>query len=289
MTGDDLEVLLDDAHFCVVQKPINMVVVKGRGVPRPTLLDLAQEKFGEGVLPVHRLDRVTSGCTCFAKTKFGQQALSEAFRRRQVDKRYLALVEGQPEFKKLAVDARLKRIDNPDARKGALAWQTIDDDGQRALTRLRVLATGARYSVVECRPETGRMHQIRVHLAHVGHPIVGDALYGATSELLPHAVGLHALAISLPKPKGGRAYANAPLPQHWLDILDDDGIDPKDVIDKALSKFGPKDGGAKDAGDGRRPTAKKAPPKSLRAQREEAAQQRGAKPAKGKPQRRRRR
>ncbi|MCP4499464.1 MAG: RNA pseudouridine synthase [Deltaproteobacteria bacterium] len=265
LRGADLDVLVDELHFCIVQKPVNVVVVEGRGVPRPTLHELVIERFGKGVLPVHRLDRVTSGCTVFAKTAFGEQTIMEAFRRRHVDKRYLALVEGLPEFNKQMVDVKLLRVDNENAKRGAVAWQTVDDKGQRATTRLRVLARGKRFSVVEARPETGRMHQIRVHLAHLGFPIAGDRLYGAQialsdEELGAHAVGLHALAISIPRPKGGRAFARAPLPGHWQRILDDEGIDVEPMLERALTKFGPKDGGKDKDGskDGEKPGAEKA-------------------------------
>ncbi len=211
-----LRVLDEGPHHLVVQKPADTLVVKGRGPKKPTLLDQVNAHLGKPALPVHRLDRVTTGCCVFAKTRFGQQALSDAFRRRLVDKRYLALVEGAVSFTKLSVDARLLRVDTPDAKKGPLATQTVDDQGQRALTHLRRLTPGDP-ALLLCHPVTGRMHQIRVHLAHVGHPIVGDGQYGATSSGLgPHHIGLHALLISFPKPSGGRAFVAAPPPETLL-------------------------------------------------------------------------
>jgi len=156
-----------------------------------------------------------------ASTVFGQQVLSDAFRRRIVDKRYLAIVEGKPTWSSLVVDARLARIDEPDlprvgGKKAPLAIQTIDENGDRALTRLRVLAVGDGVALVEARPETGRMHQIRCHLAHVGHPIVGDKLYGATTAFVEEQeLALHAFAVSFPRPEGGRGAVTAPLPPSW--------------------------------------------------------------------------
>lgn len=215
-----LRVLDECKHHIVVDKPTNMVVVKGRGAPRPTLLDLVQAHAGDDCRPVHRLDRGTSGCCVFAKSTFGQQTLSDAFRRHVVDKRYVAIVHGVPEWKKLAIDARLLRVDAPNHRKGPLAWQTIDDEGQRALTRVKVLATDteANLSVIEARLETGRMHQIRAHLSHVGFPIVDDTLYADTDMPIdrrpaPHAFALHALSLSVPLPTGGRTFATADPPQ----------------------------------------------------------------------------
>ncbi len=215
-------------HHAVFVKPAGMTVVAGRGVPRPTLLDVAQER-SPAARPVHRLDRVTSGVCVVAKTPFGQQALSEAFRRHLVDKRYLALVEGSPPWDKLDIDARLSRIDDPGARKGPLAHQTVDEQGVRALTRVRVLARAAGEAggaLLECRPETGRMHQIRCHLAHVGHPIAGDVAYGATTRWPDAAgIGLLALCLSFPLPQGGRAFVTAPVPQAFSRALAERGID----------------------------------------------------------------
>jgi RluA family pseudouridine synthase len=214
-------------HHAVLDKPAGMVVVAGRGVPRPTLLDVAIELFGQGVRPVHRIDRVTSGLCLIAKTTYGQQALSEAFRRHFIDKRYLCVVEGVPAWKKLDVDARLARIDDPDAKKGPLAWQTVSDTGVRALTRFSVLAIGNGCALVEARPETGRMHQIRCHAAHIGHPLLGDAMYGA-KERYPDEKGiaLVAFAVSFPLPQSGRAFIVGEPPTSFMQLLKERGIDP---------------------------------------------------------------
>jgi tRNA pseudouridine32 synthase/23S rRNA pseudouridine746 synthase len=207
-------------HWALYDKPAGMTVVGGRGVPRPTLLDVAIEQLGNAK-PVHRLDKPTTGCTLVATTTFGQQALSDAFRRRLIDKRYVAIVEGVPTWKTLVVDARLARIDDPDlprigGKKAPLSIQTIDENGERALTRLRVLAVGEGVALVEARPETGRMHQIRCHLAHVGFPIAGDRLYGATSTFVDdQELALHAWGVSFPRPEGGRGAGTAPVPSSW--------------------------------------------------------------------------
>jgi tRNA pseudouridine32 synthase/23S rRNA pseudouridine746 synthase len=212
--------LLRGEHWALYDKPAGMTVVGGRGVPRPTLLDVATAQLGSAK-PVHRLDKPTTGCTLVATTTFGQQILSDAFRRRTVDKRYVAIVEGVPPWKTLIVDARLARIDDPDlprigGKKAPLSIQTVDDNGERALTRLRVLATGDGVALVEARPETGRMHQIRCHLAHVGFPIAGDRLYGATSSFVDdQELALHAWGVSFPRPEGGRGAGTAPVPSSW--------------------------------------------------------------------------
>lgn len=216
----DVPLIARGEHWAVFSKPAGMTVVGGRGVPRPTLLDVAIEVLGTAK-PVHRLDKPTTGCTLIATTTFGQQVLSDAFRRRLVDKRYVAIVEGVPTWTTLVVDARLARVDDPDlprigGKKAPLSIQTIDDNGERALTRLRVLAKGDGIALIECRPETGRMHQIRCHLSHVGFPIAGDRLYGGKQAFVDdQELALHAWGVSFPRPEGGRGAATAPLPQSW--------------------------------------------------------------------------
>jgi 23S rRNA pseudouridine1911/1915/1917 synthase len=202
MSTTPILILDQGKHHLVVYKLSNMVVVTGRGAPKPTLLDVMQEQFGKGIKPVHRLDRVTTGCCILAKTPYGQQALSDAFRKHLVDKRYLAIIEGIPDFKQINIDARLKRIDTPNNKK-SLAHQVIADDGQRALTRVKVISTKNNLTLIEANPETGRMHQIRAHLSHLGFPVVGDAQYGSKTAYYPNAIALHAHKITFPLPEGG--------------------------------------------------------------------------------------
>jgi 23S rRNA-/tRNA-specific pseudouridylate synthase len=247
-----LVVLDEGAHHVIVYKSADSVVVRGRGTPPPTLLDRVQEEIANGALPVHRLDRGTSGCCAFAKTAFGQQALSDAFRRHLVEKRYLCVVEGVPSFTSLVVDARLLRHDADDGKRGPLAWQTVDETGQRALTRVSVLAKGEGAALVLARPETGRMHQIRAHLAHTGFPIVGDSLYGSARALLPHTNALHAWMLALPRPEGGRARAVASLPEYFVRLLDAARIDARAIVKAESEQF------MKKADDERAPPAKKA-------------------------------
>lgn len=235
MSSQGPAVLDEGKHHVVFDKPAGITVVAARGVPGSTLLDLAIERFGKGVRPVHRLDKPTTGCCVVAKTTFGQQALSDAFRRHLVDKRYLAVIAGVPTWNKLAIDARLLRVDRPEAKKGPLAVQTVDESGKRALTRVRVLARGDGVSLVEARLETGRMHQIRAHLAHVGFPVAGDPLYGGAGR--GETLSLHAWALSFPAPEGGRRFVVAPVPAAMRERLAAAGVDVKPLFEEEKQRF----------------------------------------------------
>ena len=220
-----LKILSDGPHHVAVFKPHNCVVIAGRGAPRPTLLEQVRAQGFSGAQPVHRIDRVTSGICLFAKTDFGKHALSNAFRKHLIDKRYLCIVEGVPSFKKLSVNERLKRIDTPEDDAKAFAHQEIDDDGKRALTHLKVLASENGFSLIEAKPQTGRMHQIRIHLAHVGHPIVGDALYGSQVKFADKAVALYAYFLSFPSPKGPYVTVSAQIiPPVFIEFIQKHGL-----------------------------------------------------------------
>jgi 23S rRNA pseudouridine1911/1915/1917 synthase len=191
-----------------VFKPHNIGVV-GPGVPKPTLLDLVRDLYGKAIFPVHRLDRVTCGITVFAKGTFAKHALDNAFKRRLVKKLYYAVVEGCPQWKKKSVSASLAK-ENLNAKSGPVAKQNVAGEGQMAVTNFRVIRQiDERFCLIEANPVTGRMHQIRVHLAHLGLPIVGDKLYGAKTRLAPHTIALGAVHLQLPMPKGGQVSIDA--------------------------------------------------------------------------------
>lgn len=229
--------LAQGGDYVVVDKPAGIVTVAGPGVSRPTLMDLLVELIGEEIQPVHRLDRVTYGCCLFARGLTAQRRLSQAFQERRIDKRYLALVEGCPRFDQRDIDLRLRRRDTPDAKKGPLARQEICERGKPALTSVRVWQRGKSISVVEARPRTGRMHQIRVHLAAAGHPVVGDRLYGGRVPFAPGAIAL--LAFGLAFPTGPRKWSRvtAPLPQPFTDKLRQHGMDIQAQFNGAVQGF----------------------------------------------------
>ncbi|MCA9508625.1 MAG: RluA family pseudouridine synthase [Myxococcales bacterium] len=205
-----LIVLQQGPHHVAVFKPHNIAVVGGPGVVRPTLLDLVRDRFGKSIYAVHRLDRVTSGITLFARSIFAKHALENAFKKRLVHKTYWAIVEGKPEFKKITVDKKLKRFDAKGKKTRPMAFQTISDEGESALTHFNVLKQiNEKFCLIEAQPITGRTHQIRVHLQYLGHPIVGDKLYGATSLCAPHTIALCAVGLDFPLPKGKKESIDA--------------------------------------------------------------------------------
>lgn len=191
--------ILNDPHFTsvdetndyiVVEKPAPLLVHPSTPGNPPTLWDglrqlLAYEIANGGqVSIINRLDRETSGLVLVAKSSTAARHFSVAMQERRIGKEYLALVWGWP------VENRFT-VDEPILRKGAVSpspiWlkQTVHPDGAPARTECDVLerftadtTNGARFAIIRCRPMTGRMHQIRVHLAHCGHPVVGDKIYG---------------------------------------------------------------------------------------------------------------
>ncbi|QDH69508.1 pseudouridine synthase [Marilutibacter alkalisoli] len=186
-----------DEHLLVAGKPAGLLSVPGR-LPenRDCVISRLQVSYPD-VLTVHRLDQVTSGLMVFARGKMLQSALSSMFERRQIDKRYEALVEGLVEGEAGEVELPLI-CDWPNRPRQKVGFEA----GKHALTRWRVLQhdTGSGRTRLELEPVTGRSHQLRVHLASIGHPIVGDSFYGAAEA---PRVCLHASRLSFMHPVEG--------------------------------------------------------------------------------------
>lgn len=159
--------------------------------------------------PAHRLDADTAGCLALGRTKPALAALGALFAAGRAEKAYWAVVRGVPESDAGVVDAPLAKTSTR-----AAGWRMeVRADGQRAVTEWRLLGRGEGIAALELRPRTGRTHQLRAHLAHLGHPILGDARYGGG------AGALHLLARRLVLPLDPPRAATAPIPPHMQEAL----------------------------------------------------------------------
>ena len=206
-------VLHRDETLLVVDKAAGVLTVGHPGSRERCLLDDLR-RDGHKVAPVHRLDQQTSGVLLLALDPAHRAALEEAFRRHEVRKDYVALVAGVP-------PERRATIDLPIADEGKTA--RVDRAGRPAVTRYEVLEALGRAALVRARPESGRHNQIRVHFAHLGHPLLGDRKYGQRGRgAAPTAprVMLHAERLSLRHPATGRTLeVEAPLPEDFATVL----------------------------------------------------------------------
>jgi len=226
-----LTVLYEDADLVAVDKPAGMVVHAGAGVHSGTLVNALLHRFaalsevGGPLRPgiVHRLDRYTSGVLLVAKNDAAHRNLAAQFSGRRVEKVYLALVHG-------SVARETGRIERPIARDPIHRTRMTARlaQGRAAWSEYRVLRRFAHFTFLEVRIGTGRTHQIRVHLSSIGHPVAGDALYGAPARVegLP-PLGryfLHAHRIRFRLPSTGEEFAvEAPLPAalaEWMEALE---------------------------------------------------------------------
>lgn len=211
--------LHEDAHILVFNKPAGLAVQGGSGVARSLEDLLAAFAKSNGKRPrlVHRLDRDTSGVIVAARTKPAAAFLSEAFAGRDVHKTYWAIVcGGAPAPPEGEIALSLKKSN----RRG-LDIMEVATDGQSALTRYRTLAASPEAALLELRPETGRMHQLRAHLAAIGRPIAGDGKYGGLYRIgaveCPGLM-LHAATLDIPHPAGGRRTFSAPPPAAFQEM-----------------------------------------------------------------------
>jgi 23S rRNA pseudouridine1911/1915/1917 synthase len=221
-----LRVLYEDADLVAIDKPAGMVVHAGAGVHSGTLVNALLHRFGElsgvgGPLRpgiVHRLDRFTSGVLLVAKNDAAHRKLAAQFSGREVEKVYLALVHG-------AVKNESGRIERPIARDPAHRTRMTARlaEGRAAWSEYRVLRRFAEFTLLEVRIGTGRTHQIRVHLASIRHPVVGDTLYGAAAQPELGRFFLHAHRIRFRQPAtGAETVVESPLApelEAWLGTL----------------------------------------------------------------------
>ncbi len=220
----------DDPHTLVFNKPSGLAVQGGSGVSKSLedLLAVFAKSNGKRPRLVHRLDRDTSGVIIAARTKPAAAFYSEAFASRDANKTYLAIAcGGAPEPREGEIEHALKKA----SRKGLDIMEIArpgEAGAQAAFTRYKTIAATPEAALLELAPETGRMHQLRAHLAAIGRPIAGDGKYGGLFHLgateIPGLM-LHAAALDLPHPEGGRRRYEAPLPLAFLETLRSLGLE----------------------------------------------------------------
>ncbi|MEI8320891.1 MAG: RluA family pseudouridine synthase [Alphaproteobacteria bacterium] len=231
-------ILFQDEDIMVLNKPAGLAVQGGTS--QATHLDGLLQSFGHPTGTVfklvHRLDKDTSGVLVVAKTKKAAAALAAAFKYHDLFKVYVALTQRVPHPLEGIIKAPIS-----EQTDGIKETMVVDPAGKKAVTFYRVIShAGKTAACIALSPETGRTHQLRVHLANQNCPVLGDGQYGDASVFwpnLPKNLYLHAYKISFQHPiKHTKLTFSAPLPAHFLEALDTMGMDPKDIV-KGLNEF----------------------------------------------------
>ncbi len=226
--------LYEDADVLVFNKPMGLAVQGGSGTTRHLdgMLEVLRDSHGQRPRLVHRLDKDTAGCLLVAKTRFAASALAKTFRSRSARKVYWALVAGVPKVPQGRISTFLAKEERDDESFMRIA-QHGDKGASHAVTYYAVVDTsGPLLSWISLKPVTGRTHQLRAHMDHINHPIVGDPKYFARENWeLPGGMQnkLHLLArrIAVPHPRGGVIDVTAPLPPHMQQSWNLLGLDAK--------------------------------------------------------------
>ena len=224
--------LYEDDDVLVLNKPMGLSVQGGSGTTRHVdgMLDVLRDRSGQRPRLVHRLDKDTAGCLLVAKTRFAASALAKVFRSREARKIYWALVAGVPKPRQGRISTFLAKEEREDESLMRIARHG-EEGASHAVTYYAVVETSAQQLAwVSLKPVTGRTHQLRAHLAHIGHPIVGDPKYfNKENWTLPGGIQnrLHLLArrIAVPHPRGGLIDVTAPLPPHMVQSWNLLGLD----------------------------------------------------------------
>jgi len=215
-------ILYEDPTVFVFNKPSGLAVQGGSGVSRHVddMLEAFRSKKGEKPRLVHRLDRDTSGALVVARTRLAAMKLAEAFRGRDAKKTYWALVKGVPRKREDRISTWVVKEQTFDGDRMRVARHG-EDGADHAISNYRIIEqAGQALSWLEMEPHTGRTHQLRVHAAHIGCPIIGDPKYFEADQNwefpggLQNRLHLHARRIVIPHPNGGKIDVTAPMPPH---------------------------------------------------------------------------
>ena len=221
-----IEIIYEDKDIIVVNKPKGMVVHPANGNPDGTLVNAIMSickdslsGIGGEIRPgiVHRLDKDTSGILIVAKNDKAHVNMSEQIKKHEVKKTYIALVRGVVKENEATIDMPIGRS-NSDRKKMA-----VTKNGRNAITHIKVLKRYKKYTLLEINIETGRTHQIRVHLSHIGYPIIGDYIYSnGKNEFGIVGQCLHAKSLEFEHPiTGNKMKLEAPLPEYFQEILEE--------------------------------------------------------------------
>ncbi len=234
--------LFEDDDLMVLNKPFGLAVQGGSGTTRHLdgMLEVLRDAHGQRPRLVHRLDKDTAGCLLVAKTRFAAAALAKTFRSRSARKIYWALVAGVPKVPQGRISTFLAKEEREDESIMRIARHG-EDGASHAVTYYAVVETaGPVVAWISLKPVTGRTHQLRAHMAHIDHPIVGDPKYFSIENWqlpggMQNRLHLHAHRIAVPHPRGGTVDVTAPLPPHMLQTWNLLGLDAKryDPIEEA--------------------------------------------------------
>jgi 23S rRNA pseudouridine955/2504/2580 synthase len=225
--------LHEDDKVIVLNKPPGIAVQGGSGINRhiDQMLEAWTSPKGEKPRLVHRLDRDTSGVLVIARTRGAAQKLTAAFRERDTKKTYWSLVMGVPKKREDKISTWLVKEQTPDGDRMRIAKHG-EDGADHAVSFYRIIEQAAQnFAWLEMEPYTGRTHQLRVHAAHIGHPIIGDPKYfeaefnWAFPGGVQNKLHLHARRIDVPHPSGGRLRVTAPMPAHMVQTWNLFGFD----------------------------------------------------------------
>ena len=231
-------VLYKDDEVIAINKPAGLPTQGGTGQTRHLdgLLDAL--RFGSTHRPrlVHRLDKDTSGVLLLGRTPNAAAALANAFKTKETDKRYWALVIGTPSPRDGRIILKMEKAPIKGNER-----MVVSDRGQHSLTDYAVVeSAGQKACWLALKPHTGRTHQLRLHCAEMGHPIVGDGKYGGADAFLSGSISkklhLHSQSVSFPHPEGGRMSVSAPLPDHMAASFDMLGFEPQFYEDPLIDE-----------------------------------------------------